>query len=54
MDNQMMLNMMMGMLEKMSDDEIDSALLRVKGMVSPSDYEKICKIVQEKRGHGKN
>ena len=54
MDNQMMLNMMMGMLEKMSDDEIDSAILRVKGMVSPYDYEKICKIVQEKREHGKN
>ncbi len=49
MDNQMMLSMMSSMLEKMSDNEVKIALQRAKDMVSPSDYEKLTKIVYDRR-----
>lgn len=49
MDQQMMLQMLMETLNKMSSQEIDAALVRLKGMVSAQDYEKISALVAEKR-----
>lgn len=49
MDNQMMLNMLMNMLDKMSDEELESNLVRIKGMVGPKDYEKIVAIINERK-----
>ncbi len=49
MDQQMMLKFLMEALNKMDDQEIDNALVRLKGMVSPQDYEKISALIAEKR-----
>lgn len=49
MDNQMMLSMMSSMLEKMSDNEVEIALQRAKSMVSANDYEKLKKLVYDRR-----
>lgn len=45
----MMLNMMSSMLENMSDSEVEVALQRAKSMVSANDYEKLAKIVYDRR-----
>ena len=41
MDNEMMINMLTSMLNKMGDEELESSLLRIKGVLSPKDYEKV-------------
>ncbi|MBQ9266849.1 MAG: hypothetical protein IJ217_00960 [Clostridia bacterium] len=49
MDSQMMLQMLSGMLDKMSDKELESTLQQVKTLVSPQDYAKINELIAEKR-----
>ena len=49
MDTQTMLNMLSGMLDKMSDDEINTTLKSIKTMVSPQDFEKIQELVSKRR-----
>lgn len=52
MDNQMMLTMLNSMLDKMSNQELATALNNIKTIVSPQDYEKILALIKEK--HSKN
>ena len=49
MDNEMLLNMFLGMMEKMSDDELKTALDKSKSLLGPKDYDKLVELIREKR-----
>ncbi len=49
MDSKMMLEILSGMLEKMSDKEIESTLKNAKGMLSVEDYEKLKAIIAQRK-----
>lgn len=49
MDNQMMLNMITNMLDKMNDKELENVLKQAQTLLSPQDYEKLKSIISEKK-----
>lgn len=50
MDNQMLYQLFLSMLSKMSEEEIEIALKKAESAMSPQDFEQLKKIISEKRG----
>lgn len=49
MDNEMLFNMFLGMMEKMNDDELKTALSKSKSLLGPKDYDKLVELIRTKR-----
>lgn len=49
MDNDSLMKMFLNMMETMSEDELSVALNKSKSLLSGTDYEKLVRIISEKR-----
>ena len=49
MNNEMMYQIFLNSIKNMSDEEMKGALLKVKGMMSESDYQKLVKLIETEK-----
>ena len=49
MNNEMLYQMFLNSLNKMNDEELAKSLLKAKGMLSESDYEKLLQFIRAER-----